>query len=149
MCDTIASTFFPVHIHHSSWESEVLTATLCKAWISHWRTAWNCVFIGQSVITLGWAKQDAFPWWYHRLLLRELACICGPEGYAGHIVREVLDKDALTLWAASWAWGDVPRKNSIISKPQQFWRAWPEHEPKCHRRRGGRGRRRIRWWWRW
>jgi hypothetical protein len=76
--------------------------------------------------------------------LRELAFIYGPEGYAGHIVREVLDKDALALWAASWAWGDVPRKNAIISIPQQFWRAWPEHELKCHRRRGGRGRRGIR-----
>ena len=52
--------------------------------------------------------------------LRELACTCGPEGYAGQIVREVVDKDAMAVGAASWEWGDMPRKNSIISKPRQF-----------------------------
>ena len=53
-------------------------------------------------------------------LLRELACTCGPEGYAGQIVREMVDKDTLAFGAASWAWGDMPCKNSIISKPRQF-----------------------------
>jgi len=50
--------------------------------------------------------------------LRELACPCGSEGYAGQFVREVLDKDAMAFWAASWEWGDMPHKNSIIWKPQ-------------------------------
>ena len=35
-------------------------------------------------------------------------------------MREVLDKDAVALWAASWVWGDMPRKNLIVWKPQQF-----------------------------
>jgi hypothetical protein len=35
-------------------------------------------------------------------------------------VREVVDKDALAVGVTSWEWGDMHRKNSIISKPRKF-----------------------------